>query len=118
MVRRNLKNLAICSIPIILYPNHTLLKTIRRKGSSILEPFRVYCYKSLWQSIEQLVKRKGFIDKYEKWRSREVPDGYLCDIPYKQKIWHGIKFGSWQFFVEITKFISPIANSVVFYYTM
>lgn len=58
----------------------TLLKTIRRKGRYDLEPFKVYCYKSLRQSIEQLIKRKGFIDKCERWRSREVPDGYLCDI--------------------------------------
>ena len=36
---------------------------------------------------------------------------------YKQKIQHGTKFGGWRFFVEIAKFNSPIANSVVFYYT-
>ena len=40
------------------------------------------------------------------------------NILYKQKIWHGIKFDGWQYFVEITKFNSPIANSVVFYYTL
>ena len=81
----------------VFHPNHphishrkpcdtTLLKTVRRKRSYDLEPFKVYCYKSLRQSIEQLVKRKGFIDKCEKWRSREVPDGYLCDI-YDGAVW-------------------------------
>ena len=40
-----------------------------------------------------------------------------CGLPYKQKIWHGIKFGGWQFF-EITKFISLITNLLVFYYTI
>ena len=30
-----------------------------------------------------------------------------------QKIWQEIKFGGWWFFVEITKFISPIAKSLI-----
>ena len=75
----------------VFFPNHshvsrripcgtTLLKTIRRKERFDLEPFKVYCYKSLQQSIEQLIKRKGFTEKCENWRSREVPDGFLCDI--------------------------------------
>ena len=34
----------------------------------------------------QLIKKKGFIDKCERWRTREVPDGYLCDI-YDGKTW-------------------------------
>lgn len=46
-----------------------------------MEPFIVYCYKSLQQSIEQLIKRKGFVDKCEEWKSRKVPDGYL-DLQY------------------------------------
>ena len=32
-----------------------------------------------------------------------TPFSILC---YKQKIWHEIKFGSWQFFVKFTKFNS------------
>ena len=81
----------------VFYPNHpqishrkscgsTLLKTIRRKGRYDVEPFKVYCYKSLRKSIEQLIKRKGFIEKCESWRNREVPDSFLCDI-YDGAIW-------------------------------
>ena len=39
-------------------------------------------------------------------------------LPYKQKIWHGFKFGSWQFFLEIAKCLSPIANSLFISYNV
>ena len=45
-------------------------------------------------------------------------NGTFRNVQYKQKIWHGIKFGGWRLFVEITKYNSPIANLMVFYYTM
>ena len=34
-------------------------------------------------------------------------------VPYKQKIWHGIKFGGWRVFLETAKFISPIACFII-----
>lgn len=56
----------------------TLLKKVRKKGGYDLEPFKVYPYKSL--RVERLAQRKGFLEKCEKWRSREVSGGYICDV--------------------------------------
>ena len=43
------------------------------------------------KSIQQLVKRKGFLSSCEKWRNWSVPDDYVCDI-YDGRIWK--KFNS------------------------
>ena len=65
--------------PTFHIENHVGLLYLKL-GKYDVEPFKVYCYKPLQRSIEQLIKRKGLIDKCERWRSRKVPDGYLCDI--------------------------------------
>ena len=79
------------------YPNHSqksrrkeceaiLLKKVKKKNGHVLTPIKVYPYKSLQKSIEQLVRRDGFLASCEKWRNRSVPDGYLYDI-YDGRIW-------------------------------
>ena len=79
------------------YPNHSqksrrkqceaiLLKKDKIKNGHALTPIKVYPYKSLQKSIEQLVRREGFLASCEKWRNRSVPDGHLCDI-YDGHIW-------------------------------
>ena len=59
-----------------------LLKRVRTKCGYVLSPIKVYSYKHLKKSIElqHLVKRKGFVDSCERWRAREVPEGFICDI--------------------------------------
>ena len=42
--------------------------------------FPLLKYTQINLSIEQLVKRKGFTASCEKWRSRSVPDGFICDV--------------------------------------
>ena len=84
------------------YPNHPhasrrtpcgnlLLKNVRSKKGVRLLPVKVYPYKKLKQSIEQLVRREGFLERCEYWRKRSVPEGYLCDI-YDARLWK--KFNS------------------------
>lgn len=82
----------------VSYPNHphvsrrmpcssVLLKKVRTKVGHIFRPIKTYPYKSLRLSIEQLIKMNpSFLDICEKWRSRVVPDGYICDI-YDGLIW-------------------------------
>lgn len=61
--------------------SHVLLKKVRTKRSYIFRPIKTYPYRPLRLSIEQLIKRNNsFLDDCEKWRTREVPNGYLCDI--------------------------------------
>ena len=37
-------------------------------------------------SVEQLAKRKGFLTSCEKWRTRNIPEGFLCDV-YDGNVW-------------------------------
>ena len=60
---------------------HQLFKEIVLKsGKKSYYPLKVYCYKSLTESLATLLQRDGIIDLCEHWRQRQVPDGYLCDI--------------------------------------
>ena len=73
-----------------LVENHAKLfywKRFEQNGVTFFPLVKVYPKRS----IEQLVKRKGFVSSYEKWRTRSVPDGYLCDV-YDGLIWR--KFNS------------------------
>ena len=45
----------------------------------MLRPIKVYPYKSLKKSVQELVKREGFLTNCEKWRTRAVPDDYVCN---------------------------------------
>ena len=84
------------------FPNHPrvsqrvpcgslLLRKVKCKRSFRLLPLKVYPYKQLQHSCEQLLKKEGFMEKCEQWRSRTVPEGYLCDI-YDGLLWK--KFSS------------------------
>ena len=67
--------------------NHRLVKEVKSKdGSSRLYPIKVYCFKSIKETLECMVKRSGFLDLCEVWRKRSIPDGYLGDI-YEGKVW-------------------------------
>ena len=81
----------------VSYPNHhiaskrspcgaLLLKKIKSKNGYKLVPIKVYPYKPLRISIEQLVSKKGFVENCERWRNRVVPAGFLSDI-YEGAVW-------------------------------
>ena len=57
-----------------------------RNGSVRLYPLKVCCFKSLKDSLEYVVKRKGFLDQCELWRKQVVPQGYFSDV-YEGKVW-------------------------------
>lgn len=81
----------------IAYPNHPqlsrrkrcdspLLKKVRRKSGYLLQPFKVYPYQPLKSAITQLINTPGFLESYEKWRGRNVPNGYYGDV-FDGKVW-------------------------------
>ena len=45
-----------------------------------------YCYKSLINSLEDMLQRPGFEDKCEQWCSRETVDGVYSDV-YDGRVW-------------------------------
>ena len=82
----------------VAYPNHTQVQHRRPCGSLLCKrvktltgkiisrPILVYCYKSVIESLQEMVERPGFIDKCEQWRTREKLPGRYTDI-YDGKIW-------------------------------
>lgn len=76
----------------VKYPNHPLatqrqpcnaqlLKRVRSPaGTTTLYPRRMYCYQSLVDALELLIKRLGFVEKCELWRLRKADECTLSDI--------------------------------------
>ena len=65
---------------------HLLLKAVQlSSGSRIMYPFKVFPYKSLSSSLQNLLLRPGFADLCEQWKSREAHVDYQ-DV-YDGKIW-------------------------------
>lgn len=66
-----------------------LLKRQKTKNGSKLVPIKAYPYRSLKNSILQMINRPNFLQRCEHWRERcnIIPDGYLGDI-YDGDIWH------------------------------
>lgn len=88
----------------IAFPNHRqlfrrrpcgaeVLKEIRLKnGQTKLYPHKVYCYRSIRETLTHFIKRPDFVQKCEIWRNRNVPDDILVDI-YDGQVWK-----DWQYF--------------------
>ena len=84
----------------IKFPNHrlrwhrkacgtTLLKEVTLKcGTKRLYPHKVYCYKSVIESLKTLVKRADFTSHCELWRTREVRSvsHVMCDV-FDGRVW-------------------------------
>ena len=64
-----------------------LLKRVKTKSGKLsLYPRLVYCYKSIIDSLQEMLKRPDFLEKCELWRSEERDEGLLTDV-YDGEIW-------------------------------
>lgn len=82
----------------VLYPNHTqrgrrkqcgqnLMKTITApSGKTTLVPYKVYCYKSLKENLQNLLRNPDFEEMCEKWRELEHHEDTLSDV-YDGRVW-------------------------------
>ena len=83
----------------IRFPNHRqaalrqrcdtqLMKNVRTSfGTLSFYPRRLYCYQSLIASLKELIRRPGFIEKCELWRTRNrYQKNCLTDI-YDGQVW-------------------------------
>ena len=61
-------------------------------------PIKVYCFNSIINQLEQMLKRPGFAKRCEEWRQRETEEDFFSDV-YDGKIWKSFKWsdGSWFF---------------------
>lgn len=61
--------------------NFALLKTIKTSsGKQIFRPLKLFCYRSLIQSLKEFVERPGIVDLIGHWKQRKIPNGVLADI--------------------------------------
>lgn len=82
----------------IAFPNHRarhlrrqcgtelMKQTVTPGGKKLLVPYKVYCYKSLKESIETLYKRPYFERMCQMWKQRRVPNNTYEDI-YDGRVW-------------------------------
>lgn len=90
------------------YPNDRrkcetlLLKNVQLgNGQNVLRPYKLYCYNSLFSSLQNLLKLQSFVELVEHWRTRDS-NGALMDV-YDGQVWkdfmiiNGIPFLAEQF---------------------
>ena len=91
----------------VKFPNHSqpqhrkpcgtmLVKEVKnRNGKIIFYPKFIYCYKSVVDSLQEMLRRPGFYAKCEQWRIRSAQNDVLSDV-YDGTVW--------------TKFLNPNGN--------
>lgn len=92
------KTLSSRKCSYVEFPNHPhtsrrkrcdtpLMKKVRTSfGTNSLYPRRLYCYQSVIDSLKDLMRRPGFVEKCELWRNRKVYQNTLTDI-YDGRVW-------------------------------
>ena len=74
--------------------NTKLVKEVVLKdGTRKFYPLKTYCYTSICNSIETLLKRPGFEEECEAWRSRKTKEDLYGDV-YDGSVWKS--FGNWK----------------------
>ena len=68
-------------------------KVVVRNGDIKFYALKIYCYKSIIDSLESLLKRPGMGEDCEKWRTRAIKEDLYADV-YDGKIWR--QFGNWR----------------------
>lgn len=64
-----------------------LLKTVKTAfGKRIFAPLKVFCYKSVIQSIEQFVQQPEILTLFNQWKNRSIPTGVMADV-YDGAVW-------------------------------
>lgn len=76
----------------VRYPHHPhhnkrkacgviLMKTVHtQSGKTLLKPKKLYCYRPLVDSLQQLLRVPGFAQKCESWRARALQTDTLLDV--------------------------------------
>ena len=63
------------------------MKTVKtRAGTTALYPRRLYCYRSIIESVKEMLTRRDFFRKCESWRTRKTGSDTLADI-YDGSVW-------------------------------
>lgn len=68
-------------------------KVVVRNGGVKFYALKTYCYKSIIDSLESLLKHPGMEEDCEKWHTRKIREYLYADV-YDGKIWK--QFGNWK----------------------
>ena len=71
----------------------TLVKEKLGNGKKFFHPLKIYCYKSIQESLKTLLSRSEFQECCVSWRKRQMPPNSFGDI-YDGKVWKDFTF-SW-----------------------
>ena len=69
-----------CQFPLV-----KIIKTTT--GKKMLEPLKGFCYKSIIESIGELVQKPGMLDLLNHCRNRTMPNGVMADV-YDGVVWN------------------------------
>ena len=61
-------------------------KTLSTRGKIYLHPWLIYCFKSVRESLSDMLQKPSFIEKCELWKQRTVSDGVYSDV-YDGQVW-------------------------------
>ena len=68
-------------------------KVVLKNGNVKFYALKTYCYKSVIDSLEDLLKRPGVEEQCVKWKRRTISDDLYADV-FDGKIWK--QFGNWK----------------------
>ena len=68
-------------------------KIILKNGAVKFYAYKTYCYRSIIDSLETLLKRPGLEEQCEKWKSRKIDNDLYADV-YDGQIWK--QFDNWK----------------------
>ncbi|CAC5359646.1 unnamed protein product [Mytilus coruscus] len=95
----------------IKYPNHAqrklcgeklLKEVVLQDGSKRHYPIKLYCYRSVMKTLQNLLDRPGFKQRCEDWRQRTSIPGTLRDI-YDGRVWKSFMTHAGRPFLEMPK---------------
>lgn len=82
--------------------NTPLMKKVQFSSGSIrFVPHLVYCYKSIIESLQEMIMREGFLEQCEKWRKSPQASESYRDV-YDGKIWKEFQVVDGQPFLSIS----------------
>lgn len=76
-----------------------LKEVLLPNGKTKLYPFKIYCYKSVIDRFRSLLKRDGFENLCNDWKTRVPIDGTLADI-YDGRVWKEFQTEAYDYFLR------------------
>ena len=82
--------------------NTMLMKKVKTSNATIvLYPRRIYCYKSIVDSLQEMLLRPDFLKKCEQWRSSHCNEPNVYNDIYDGKIWRDFQYSDGKPFLAL-----------------